>query len=128
MDSIPTDLKYTENHEWVKMSEGVITVGLTDFAQRQLNDVTFVELPEPGDRFDAEDECAVVESVKAASDIYAPLTGEVSEVNDVLDDRPELINEDPFGEGWIFRMKVDDPEQFEELLSVNEYADMLPEE
>ncbi len=123
MSNIPSDLKYTKSHEWVSDNEnGTITVGITDHAQELLGDLVFVELPEVGKELDAEEACAVVESVKAASDIYAPVAGEVTEVNEALEDQPELINSDPYGEGWLFKMKVADPDSLESLLSADDYA------
>ncbi|MDH3981727.1 MAG: glycine cleavage system protein GcvH, partial [Kiritimatiellaceae bacterium] len=104
--SIPQDLFYAKTHEWVALEDGIAKVGITDFAQSQLSDLTFVELPEIGTEFSAGDEAAVIESVKAAADVYAPVAGEVIEVNAELEDRPELINNDPFGEGWLFKLKV----------------------
>jgi glycine cleavage system H protein len=106
--AVPQDLFYAKTHEWVSLEDGVATVGITDFAQSQLSDLTFVELPEVGAEFEAGDEAAVVESVKAAADIYAPVAGEVIAVNEALEDAPELINNDSFGEGWIFKLKVRD--------------------
>ena len=123
MSNIPSELKYTKSHEWVADNEnGTITVGITDHAQELLGDLVFVELPEVGKELDAEDACAVVESVKAASDVYAPVAGEVTEVNEALEDQPELINSDPYGEGWLFKMKVADPDSLESLLSADDYA------
>ena len=123
MSNIPSDLKYTKSHEWVSDNEnGTITVGITDHAQELLGDLVFVELPEVGKELDTEEACAVVESVKAASDIYAPVAGEVTEVNEALEDQPELINSDPYGEGWLFKMKVADPDSLESLLSADDYA------
>ncbi len=123
MSNIPSELKYTKSHEWVSDNEnGTITVGITDHAQELLGDLVFVELPEAGKALDAEEACAVVESVKAASDIYAPVAGEVTEVNEALEDQPELINSDPYGEGWLFKMKAADPDSLESLLSADDYA------
>lgn len=126
MKALPADLRYLETHEWVRLEGDIITVGITDYAQEQLSDLTFVELPEVGDSFEAEDEVAVVESVKAASDIYAPVDGEVIEINDSLEDAPELINSDAFGEGWIYKMRVNDPAAVADLLSAAEYSQLLP--
>jgi len=126
MKGVPADLRYLETHEWVKIDDDVITVGITDFAQKQLSELTFVELPEVGDSFEADDEVAVIESVKAASDICAPVEGEIIEVNDSLEDAPELINSDAFGEGWVYKMRVKDPAALSELLSPDEYAKLLP--
>mgnify|MGYP000847523699 FL=1 len=104
---IPADLYYTESHEWVRSNDdGTVTVGITDHAQHLLGDLVFVEIPEVGRAVTAAESCAVVESVKAASDVYSPLDGVVVEVNDALADNPELINEDPYGQGWIFRLKT----------------------
>jgi glycine cleavage system H protein len=104
---IPTDLRYAETHEWVRLQEdGIVTVGITDHAQHLLGDLVFVELPEVGRTVSAAESCAVVESVKAASDVYSPVDGVIVEVNELLADNPELINEDPYGEGWILRLKT----------------------
>ncbi|MDG4553377.1 MAG: glycine cleavage system protein GcvH [Candidatus Competibacter sp.] len=105
--NIPTDLRYTESHEWARANDdGTVTVGITDHAQHLLGDLVFVEIPEVGRAVAAAESCAVVESVKAASDVYSPLEGVIVEVNEALADTPELINEDPYGEGWIFRLKT----------------------
>jgi glycine cleavage system H protein len=104
---IPTDLRYAETHEWVRLQEdGIVTVGITDHAQHLLGDLVFVELPEVGRTVSAAESCAVVESVKAASDVYSPVDGVIVEVNELLADNPELINEDPYGDGWIMRIKT----------------------
>lgn len=109
MSIIPDNLKYTKTHEWARLEgDGTVTVGITDHAQSQLGDMVFVELPEAGAKLAAGKECAVVESVKAASDVYSPLNGEVLEVNEALTDAPELINQDPYGKGWLFRMSAKD--------------------
>jgi glycine cleavage system H protein len=106
MSHIPTDLKYTKSHEWVRANEdGSVTVGITDHAQTQLGDMVFIEMPEVGRNVAAGEECAVVESVKAASDVYSPVDGEVLEVHEALTETPELINQDPYGEGWLFRLQ-----------------------
>ena len=106
--SVPQDLFYAKTHEWVSLDEGIATIGITDFAQSQLSDLTFVELPDVGTEFSAGDEAAVVESVKAAADVYAPVAGEVVEINVNLEDSPELINKDAFEAGWLFKLKVVD--------------------
>lgn len=124
--SIPQDLFYTKTHEWVSLENGIATIGITDFAQSQLSDLTFVELPEVGTEFGGGDEAAVVESVKAAADIYAPVAGEVVEVNAELDDSPELINQDAFGKGWLFRLKVVDESDVDSLLDPESYEDLCP--
>jgi len=128
MEALPQELRYTETHEWVRLKGNIATIGITDFAQEQLSDITYVELPDPGTVFAAGDEAAVVESVKAASDIYAPLGGEVVDVNSDLEETPELINNDPFNDGWLFKLKVEDPSEFEDLLSADTYSTLLPEE
>jgi len=129
MSQVPSELKYTKEHEWVRdHGDGTVTVGITDHAQHALGDLVFVELPEPGQLVAAAEACAVVESVKAASDIYSPLSGSVTEVNGRLADAPELINEDPYGAGWIFRMKVSDPGTLARLLDAEAYRTLLEDE
>lgn len=123
----PQDTRFTKTHEWVREQDGRMLVGITDFAQQQLSDITFVELPNVGDEVKLEDEVAVVESVKAASDIYAPFAGTITRVNEALIDRPELINTDPFGEGWLFEIEAGDPAELEQLMSPEEYEKELPE-
>lgn len=117
----PSDRRYTETHEWVKIEKGLAVVGISDYAQEALGDITFVELPETDHNVGQEEECGVIESVKAASDIYAPIGGTIVEINDALDGTPEIINEDPYGEGWIFKLANYDEEQFEELLDAADY-------
>jgi len=124
--NMPTDLFYSKTHEWVALDDGVITVGITDFAQNQLSDLTFVELPEVDGLFKAREEAAVVESVKAAADVYAPLSGEIIAVNEDLEDAPELINKDPYGAGWIFKMKVDDESDVDLLMDAESYEELFP--
>lgn len=126
MSEIPGDLKFMKSHEWVRVEgDGKVTVGISDHAQGQLGDLVYVELPEPGDHFDAGAAIAVVESVKAASDIYAPVSGTVVSVNEVLSDTPETVNEDAFGEGWLFTLEVDNAEQLNELMDADAYARMV---
>lgn len=124
---VPADLKYTESHEWVRMEGDVCRVGITEFAQSQLADLTFVDLPEVGRQVSAGDEVAVVESVKAASDVYAPISGEILEVNEVLSDSPEKINEDSFGEGWLFVIKPETAGDVDGLLDAAAYRALLPD-
>ncbi len=124
--SIPQDLFYTKTHEWVALEDGIATVGITDFAQSQLSDLTFVELPEVGTEFGGGDEAAVVESVKAAADVYAPVAGEVVEVNAELEDSPELINNDAFGKGWLFKLKVVEESDVDNLLDPDSYEELCP--
>jgi glycine cleavage system H protein len=126
MSEIPTDLRYTETHEWVSNEEdGTIKVGITDHAQSQLGDLVYVELPEVGDRVEAGDACAVVESVKAASDVYSPVTGEITAVNEDLEDSPELVNQDAFGDGWLFALNADDAGDADKLMDAEAYADSI---
>jgi glycine cleavage system H protein len=125
---VPRDLRYTRTHEWVRLRGEIATVGITDFAQDQLSDLTYVELPTPGDSVSAQDQVAVVESVKAASDIYAPVSGTITAVNNALVEKPELINSDPYGEGWIFKIQPDDPGDLESLLDAGQYEELMPED
>ncbi|MBA2441583.1 MAG: glycine cleavage system protein GcvH [Rubrobacter sp.] len=123
--SVPEELQYTKTHEWVRREGDVATIGITEHAQDELGDVVFVELPEVGSGLGAGDSFGVVESVKAVSDLYTPVGGEVTEVNEALNDGPELINSDPYGEGWIVRLRVSDEG---ELLSAADYEKVLEEE
>jgi glycine cleavage system H protein len=128
MSNVPGDLKYTKSHEWVRIEDdGTAVVGITDHAQAALGDLVFVETPEVGATFDAGDACAVVESVKAASDVYSPLAGEVVDANGDLADTPELVNQDPYGDGWIMRLRLDDPDEADDLMDANDYEDTLDE-
>ncbi len=123
--SVPGDLQYTRTHEWVRREGDSATVGITDHAQDELGDVVFVELPEEGATFGAGDAFGTIESVKAVSDLYAPISGEVVEVNSALDDAPEKVNEDPYGDGWMIRLRVSGEG---DLLSAEEYEKVLEEE
>lgn len=124
MSDIPSDLRYSESHEWVSQEDdGVVKVGVTDHAQEQLGDLVFVELPEEGATFSQGDACAVVESVKAASDIYCPVAGEIVAINDLLADSPETLNTDPYNDGWLFAVKLDDADQVDELMDAEAYAE-----
>jgi len=128
MSELPTDLKYTSDHEWIKLlDDGTARIGITEYAQNSLGDVTFVDLPDTDTPFDKGESFAVVESVKAASDIYMPVAGEVVDVNAGLEDAPELINSDPYGEGWIVVIKVNDPSELEGLLDAAAYAPLTEE-
>lgn len=128
MSNTPEDLKYTKSHEWVRdEGDGSVSIGITDHAQELLGDLVFVELPEEGAKLRAGDECAVVESVKAASDIYSPMDGEVIAANNTLTDTPEAINEAPY-DHWIFRLKPDNPAQLDELLDATAYAALAEED
>ena len=122
-NEIPGDLKFLKSHEWVRIEDdGRATVGISDHAQGLLGDLVYVELPAVGDDVEAGNACAVVESVKAASDVYAPVSGKVVAVNEALADKPETINEDAFGDGWLFVVEMSEPAQADELLSANDYA------
>lgn len=126
MSNIPSELKYVASHEWLRLEvDGTITVGITDHAQDLLGDVVFVELPEVGRTVSADEEIAVVESVKAASDVYAPIAGEIVEINDELVDSPELANEDPYGKAWFFKVKPANPADYDSLMSADEYESSL---
>jgi glycine cleavage system H protein len=118
----PTDRKYTKDHEWAKLDEGLVAVGITDYAQEQLGDIVYVELPQLGDNVVQSDTFGIIESVKAASDLFAPISGEVVAVNEELVDRPELVNEDPYEGGWMIKVQPDDETQMDELLTAEEYA------
>ncbi len=124
---LPEDLKYTREHEWVSIDGSVATIGITDHAQEQLGDVVFVEPPSLGDRVEKADAFGVVESTKAVSDVYAPLSGEVTEVNDDLPDNPELINEDPYGDGWMVKITLGDKADLEDLMTADEYRKFIEE-
>ncbi|MEJ1297531.1 MAG: glycine cleavage system protein GcvH [Candidatus Sedimenticola sp. (ex Thyasira tokunagai)] len=129
MSNLPSDLKYAKSHEWVRdEGDGTVTIGITDHAQEQLGDLVFVELPEAGDTVTAGIECAVVESVKAASDIYSPVSGEVIESNKVLADAPETVNDDAFGEGWLFKVKLADEVALADLLDSDSYGEVMEAE
>ncbi len=129
MGNLPEELKYTKEHEWIRdEGNGTVTVGITDHAQKLLGDLVFVELPEVGASLEAGADCAVVESVKAASDVYSPLNGEVTATNGALGDEPEVINDDPYGAGWIFKMKLADATDLNALLDAAGYAVLVAEE
>ena len=129
MSDFPSELKYAASHEWVRNNEdGTITVGITDHAQELLGDLVFVELPDVGAEFNQGDGIVVAESVKAASDIYAPMAGEVIEVNEALIDSPELVNSDPYGEGWLFNLKVEDIDMLAALMDAQTYAEGVEED
>lgn len=129
MSDIPSDLKYSKEHEWVRIDEeGNAFIGITDHAQELLGDMVYVELPEVGDFIAAGDETGVVESVKAASDIYAPISGEIIEVNEELAEAPENINTEPYESGWLYKMTVENEEDFDNLLTADEYAELIAED
>jgi glycine cleavage system H protein len=129
MSNIPSELKYATSHEWVRLEgNGVVTVGITEHAQELLGDMVFVELPDVDDEINTGDDVAVAESVKAASDIYAPISGKVIEVNEELEDSPELVNSDAFGEGWLFKVQLDDEAELDALLDAEGYANSIDED
>ncbi|WP_404326394.1 glycine cleavage system protein GcvH [Cobetia sp. UIB-001] len=129
MSNIPATLKYTESHEWVQDNgDGTVTIGITDHAQEALGDVVFVELPEVGRELALEEEFGVIESVKAASDLYAPLAGEVISVNESLEDAPESVNESPYDDAWILKMKVADSAELDKLLDADAYSQLVESE
>ncbi len=127
MNETPSDLKFLDSHEWIKEDENTVIVGISDHAQSELGEVVFVELPAVGDEFVSGDEAAVVESVKAASEVYTPISGEVIEINDALEENPELVNTSPYEEGWFFKLKVSDENlgSIDSLMTAEEYSSML---
>lgn len=128
MSDVPSDLRYRESHEWVRLEDdGSVVVGISDHAQAALGDIVYVELPEPGLSYSQGDACAVVESVKAASDIYAPISGEIIEFNPALEDDPSLVNSDPYGDGWLFSMAPSDADEIEQLLDKSGYIESIEE-
>ena len=129
MSDTPSDLKYASTHEWARNEgDGTVTVGITDHAQDSLGDVVYVELPELGTAVVAGDEAGVVESVKAASDIYAPVTGEVIAVNEAVEDTPETVNDSPYDEGWFYKIKMSDPSELDNLMDADAYAESASED
>ncbi len=127
MSELPSELRYAATHEWARLEDGIVTVGITDHAQEALGDVVYVELPDVGDNLTASDEAGVVESVKAASDIYTPVSGEVIAINEELEDAPEIINGDPYNDGWFFKIKISDESELESLLTADEYLESVEE-
>jgi glycine cleavage system H protein len=129
MSNIPSELKYASSHEWVRAEgNGVYTVGITEHAQELLGDMVFVDLPDVGDSVDAGEDCAVAESVKAASDIYSPISGEIVAINEELEDSPELVNSNPYNDGWLFQVKASDESELESLLDAEGYQNSIDEE
>ena len=124
----PDELKYTEEHEWVLVEDGTVTIGISDFAQDQLGDVVFVELPEVGDQLEIGKPLGVVESVKAVSDVYAPLTGEVVEINAALPDEPEMLNTSPYEDGWMIKVKLTNPDELEDLMDADSYQRFIEQD
>tara|TARA_S200000501_G_scaffold357728_1_gene381695 strand:- start:403 stop:798 length:396 start_codon:yes stop_codon:yes gene_type:complete len=129
MSEVPVELGYAATHEWAKQDEeGLIVIGISDHAQDALGDIVYVELPEVGQQIVAGEEAGVVESVKAASDIYAPVSGAVAEINDALEDSPETVNQDPYGDGWFFKLKVTDERELDDLLDAESYEELCESE
>lgn len=129
MSNIPADLKYASTHEWVRdEGDGTFTIGISEHAQDLLGDMVFVELPDVGDKVETGDDIAVAESVKAASDIYAPMSGEVVAINEDLEDAPETVNNDPYGDGWLFKIKADDSSELQNLLDADAYEASIDED
>ena len=128
MYNVPIELKYTNTHTWVEdIGDGQYRIGITDFAQNELGDIVFVEIPDTGREYSQADECAVVESVKSTSDIYCPLSGTVTEINDKLEESPELINSEPYSDGWIFVIQAEDISELEELIDSESYLELTEE-
>jgi glycine cleavage system H protein len=124
--NFPVELKYTREHEWIRDNgDGTATVGITDFAQSELGDIVFVELEDEGFEFSKDDAFGTVEAVKTVSELYAPIDGEVVEINEELEDEPEVVNTDPYGNGWMVRIKIADPDQLNELMSAEEYQEII---
>lgn len=122
---IPEDLQYTEEHEWVLVEDDIATVGITDYAQSELGDVVYVEVPQVGDLVQQMEPFGTIEAVKTVADLFAPVSGEVIEVNTLLEESPHLVNEDPYGEGWLIKVKMSDPSELENLLSAEEYSNLV---
>lgn len=123
--NIPADLKYTKDHEWARVEGDIVTVGITDYAQSELGDIMYVELPSVGSTVEMGKPFGTIEAVKAASDLYAPVSGEVVEVNESLNDAPENVNNDPYGEGWMIKVKMSNPDELNELLDKDKYEELL---
>jgi glycine cleavage system H protein len=126
--NFPEDLKYSKEHEWVRVSGNIATIGISDYAQDQLGEIVFVELPDEGEEFEKDDAFGVIESVKSVNDIYAPLTGRIVDVNDPVVDSPEIVNEDPYAEGWLVKIEISDPKELGELMSAKDYEAYIKEE
>lgn len=129
MTKVPHELKYTQTHEWIRVEEdGALTIGITDNAQAQLGELMFVELPDVGIKVNASDEVCVIESVKTATDVYSPISGRIVEINEDLEEAPGLINSDPYGDGWLFKIDPSDPDEFSELLEAEDYQNYIEED
>ncbi len=128
MSNVPSELKFLPSHEWVMVEGDIATIGVSDHAQELLGDLVFIELPDEGDSISAGDPVGVIESVKAASDTYAPLSGEVVEINSELEDSPERVNDDPYGDGWMYKIKMEDADEVDNLLDAESYTDSIAED
>lgn len=127
-NEIPISLKYTSTHEWVRVENSIATIGITDYAQHQLGDIVFVELPEIGMVFEKGSNAAEIESVKAVGDLVMPLSGEITEVNEIIANNPEIVNSSPFSEGWLIKIKISNPNEIDELLSAAKYKEIIQNE
>lgn len=126
MSSIPSDLKYTQEHEWVRDNgDGTVTIGITDFAQGELGDIVYVDIEDVGSKFTKEEVFGSVEAVKTVSELFSPVTGELIEINEALEDDPELVNSDPYGKGWMVKFKISEPSELDTLLSDSQYSDVI---
>lgn len=125
--NIPAHLRYSKDHEWIEVEGNRARIGITDYAQQSLGDIVFVELPQVGDEFTAQDSFGVVESVKSASDVYTPVSGKVVAVNEALVDKPQIINSDPYGQGWLIEIEMSDPSEVEDLLDAESYRQLIEE-
>tara|TARA_Y100001934_G_C12273221_1_gene736062 strand:+ start:383 stop:760 length:378 start_codon:yes stop_codon:yes gene_type:complete len=123
--NLPEDVKYTEDHEWGKLENDILTIGITDFAQSELGDIIFVEFPDLNTKVSAKDSIGTLEAVKTVADIYSPISGEIIELNDQLEDVPELINEDPYNKGWILKIKINDKNDYDSLLTSDDYKNII---
>lgn len=123
--NLPENIKYTEDHEWAKLEGDILTIGITDFAQSELGDIIFVEFPDLNIKVSTKDSVGTLEAVKTVADIYSPISGEIIELNNQLEDNPELINEDPYNQGWILKIKMDDEGEYNSLLTNNQYQDLI---
>ena len=128
MANVPEDLHYSKDHEWVRVDDNIATIGITDYAQNSLGDVVYVELPKPGEEFATNESFGSVESVKAVSEVFTPVAGEVEAINDQLNDTPETVNSDPYGEGWMIRVRMKNPAEVDSLLTAAEYEDFTKAE
>ena len=123
--NLPENIKYTEDHEWAKLEDNILTIGITDFAQSELGDIIFVEFPDLNIKVSTKDSIGTLEAVKTVADIYSPISGEIIELNNQLEDNPELINEDPYNQGWILKIRMDDEGEYNSLLTNNQYQDLI---